>query len=391
MALRFDTDFESGQGSDFREAQPGRIRFDIPCDTESDDRQWFYFAVEGGAGRNLEFNLERTNETNMLSHWDSCRPVISSDGGKTWRRIDDSAWHHDRERCVYTFRVAIQSERDLIAYHYPYTVSDHRRKVEEWRAHRAVAHEIAGRSIDRREIDLLRIGEGDKPAKERRGIWVTARQHAGESPASFVVEAFLDFVLSEDPRARALRNHVLINVVPMINPDGVAVGNYRDNLKGINLNRVWNAADPESSPEVLGVTDSVAAWAADGNPYDMYIDFHADSYAHEHYAFRSSKALTPSKTPLGDHYYAETARYMRLIANHAPEFLGGKLVSFTEHPGIAYRYMMHQYHVIGLVPEAGYSDISHGQRAGTWLAPHDHRNVGRAFAIALQELYALPV
>lgn len=36
----------------------------------------------------------------------------------------------------------------------------------------------------------------------------------------------------------------------MLNPDGVIHGNYRTNLAGIDLNRVWDAADRTLSPEI---------------------------------------------------------------------------------------------------------------------------------------------
>ena len=43
-----------------------------------------------------------------------------------------------------------------------------------------------------RNIDLLTIGSGE------RHIVVMARVHPGESPASFIMEGFLEFITSED-------------------------------------------------------------------------------------------------------------------------------------------------------------------------------------------------
>ena len=39
-------------------------------------------------------------------------------------------------------------------------------------------------------------------------------------------------------------------VVPMLNPDGVAFGNYRCNLGGFDLNRVWQQPDPLLHPTI---------------------------------------------------------------------------------------------------------------------------------------------
>jgi murein tripeptide amidase MpaA len=43
---------------------------------------------------------------------------------------------------------------------------------------------------------------------------------------------------------------VVIQVVPMLNPDGVAFGNYRCNLGGYDLNRVWQQPDPLLHPTI---------------------------------------------------------------------------------------------------------------------------------------------
>lgn len=36
----------------------------------------------------------------------------------------------------------------------------------------------------------------------------------------------------------------------MLNPDGVIHGNYRTNLAGIDLNRVWDCTDKYLAPEI---------------------------------------------------------------------------------------------------------------------------------------------
>ena len=77
-----------------------------------------------------------------------------------------------------------------------------------------------------------------------------ARQHPGESPASYVVQGLIDFLVSKHKIAQELREKLIFKVVfylnsfdysvvvfqyqviPMMNPDGVYLGNYRGSLLG---------------------------------------------------------------------------------------------------------------------------------------------------------------
>jgi len=43
----------------------------------------------------------------------------------------------------------------------------------------------------------------------------------------FFISGAIDFLVSSNPTAKILREHIIFKIVPMLNPDGVYHGNYR--------------------------------------------------------------------------------------------------------------------------------------------------------------------
>jgi murein tripeptide amidase MpaA len=61
---------------------------------------------------------------------------------------------------------------------------------------------------------------------------------------------------SED--AKHLRNNVIFKIIPMLNPDGVIIGNTRTSFAGKDLNRRYYKNTEFVFPEIIGVMDYVS-------------------------------------------------------------------------------------------------------------------------------------
>ena len=83
---------------------------------------------------------------------------------------------------------------------------------------------------------FLRIGAITSPKFK---IICIARQHPGETVSSYVMEGFLKFILSDSIESQWLKRNCEVIVVPMVNIDGVQLGNFRCDIFGSDLNRVW--------------------------------------------------------------------------------------------------------------------------------------------------------
>lgn len=75
----------------------------------------------------------------------------------------------------------------------------------------------------------------DKPT-----VFISSRVHPGETPASFVLNGILEFLIDEhNEQAKILRENFVFKIIPILNPDGVYRGYYRMDTKNQNLNRYY--------------------------------------------------------------------------------------------------------------------------------------------------------
>uniref|UniRef100_A0A8C3MSY2 Peptidase M14 domain-containing protein n=1 Tax=Geospiza parvula TaxID=87175 RepID=A0A8C3MSY2_GEOPR len=135
-------------------------------------------------------------------------------------------------------------------------------------------------------LALLRLGPSVmqgaianlRPGAEQKVVFITARVHPGETPSSFVCQGIIDFLVSHHPIAKVLRDHLVFKIAPMLNPDGVYLGNYRCSLLGFDLNRHWANPSPWAHPTLHGVKELIIDMY--NNPkinLEFYIDIHAHS------------------------------------------------------------------------------------------------------------------
>ncbi|CAK0908329.1 unnamed protein product [Prorocentrum cordatum] len=134
------------------------------------------------------------------------------------------------------------------------------------------------RQLERYPPDLPLRGEPPRHFPGRPVAFFSARVHPGETPGQFALLGALRLLLSEDPRAAALREAFVFKVVPMLNPDGVARGHYRTNSRGLNLNRHYDAPVRAEHEAVWSVRRLLEYWAETRGERErllLYVDFHA--------------------------------------------------------------------------------------------------------------------
>lgn len=67
-------------------------------------------------------------------------------------------------------------------------------------------------------------------------------------------------------------------IVPMLNPDGVIMGNNRVSISGSDLNREFLNPDRNLHPEIYYLKDHVNKLIENNQKPYLYIDMHSHSY-----------------------------------------------------------------------------------------------------------------
>jgi len=110
---------------------------------------------------------------------------------------------------------------------------------------------------------------------KKRYVFISSRVHPGETPASYMFNSLLRFLVSkEDPRAKALRDNFVMVLIPMLNPDGVYRGHYRVDTHGLNLNRMYLSPNVVEHPTIYAAREIVLELNKSKRLF-LYCDLHA--------------------------------------------------------------------------------------------------------------------
>ena len=124
-------------------------------------------------------------------------------------------------------------------------------------------------------LDILYISNFSSTQSEinsRQSIIFTARVHPGETSGSYVIESVINNLLNNSEQSNNLLNKYIFKIVPMLNPDGVIHGHYRNNILGKDLNRMWQEPKDNETPTIYYLKKLISI----NKPF-FFCDFHGHS------------------------------------------------------------------------------------------------------------------
>ncbi|XP_008109930.2 cytosolic carboxypeptidase 2 isoform X1 [Anolis carolinensis] len=295
--LLFESRFESGNLQ--KAVRVGKYEYELTLRTDlytSKHTQWYYFRVQN-TRKDAIYRFTIVNLMKAKSLYSvGMKPLLYSQKdaqlhGVGWRRegSDIKYYKYNTEdgQTLYclTWTMSFRHSHDTcyFAHFYPYTYSDLQRYLltlvnnpvcSQYCKLRPLCSSLAGNMVY-----LLTITNPSKSAAfaaAKKVIVLSARVHPGETNSSWVMRGFLDFILSDAPDAQLLRDLFIFKIVPMLNPDGVIVGNYRCSLAGRDLNRNYRTLLKESFP-CIWYTRAMVKRVLEEREILLYCDLHGHS------------------------------------------------------------------------------------------------------------------
>ncbi|XP_077325303.1 cytosolic carboxypeptidase 3 isoform X3 [Lithobates pipiens] len=296
--LVFESRFESGNL--LKAVQVGKHEYELTLRTDLyTDRhtQWYYFRVTNmRAGFLYRFTIINfMKPTSLYNH--GMRPLMYSEKEATtrqrgWQRIGDEIKYYKNNlgqggqsyySLSWTFRFPHSRDVCYFAHCYPYTYSNLQDYLagiasdperSKYCKMRVLCHSLAGNIVY--VLTITSPSPAAKGCKKKKAVILTARVHPGETNSSWVMKGFLDYILSSQIDAQLLRDTFVFKVVPMLNPDGVIVGNYRCSLTGRDLNRNYKSRLKDSFPSIW-FTRNMIKRVMEEREILLYCDLHGHS------------------------------------------------------------------------------------------------------------------
>jgi len=298
--VQFNWDFESGFAGTFSfDVNQNFWILNLAPDNGNEElperyRRTFFFRASNVSGIHLQIMIEDV-------YWLCGNVPVASFDGSSWFRLDP-AINGDS-----FIDVSVPENQDeiFISYTFPYTVSRKDDMLSQIAQSSFVEIDVLGLSEEHdsvpdwaRTVDLITITNQESNVTSKKKIWIHARVHSGEIPPSYAVEGLVNWLVSDPSHETEwLRDNCIIHIVPMVNPSGVFLGNYRTNAQSHNLENQWCQApeidDISPFPEIQAIKEKLDLLNQDGEPVVLALNLHATQTQPRegHFHF---KHITPS-------------------------------------------------------------------------------------------------
>ncbi|XP_067655304.1 cytosolic carboxypeptidase 2-like isoform X4 [Haliotis asinina] len=318
--LVFESRFESGNLA--KAVQVGEydyelwLRYDLYTNKHT---QWYYFRVSNTrANVKYRFTIVNFMKPDSLYNY-GMKPLMYSEKDALQRKVGwvrsgmDIKYYRnnlryetsrgDRPFYSQTWVVQMNHNHDTVYFShcFPYTYTDLQDYLLEVSndpiKSRICKQRVLCRTLAGNLVYVLTItspSQNPEDIKHKKAVVVTSRVHPGESNSSWMMKGFLDYLTGNSADAKLLRDTFIFKIVPMLNPDGVIVGNYRCSLAGRDLNRNYKTVLKDSYPSVWHTKNMIRKLLQE-REIIVYCDLHGHSRKQNVFIYGCENRHNPSR------------------------------------------------------------------------------------------------
>ncbi|ALO46385.1 M14 family metallopeptidase [Pseudohongiella spirulinae] len=235
-----------------------QLRID-PAFTPVNPSAWYAFQVISDTKQSLQITLSAS------AGFARYAPKASRDG-VNWHTLEFEADEADMQFNLQTDgnTLYVAGQPLIVDAHYARWLNRHATQPDIQLLELGVSEQ--GRAIQ--ALQSLATEQSD----DKSWLLLIGRQHPPEVTGAMAFFTFSDQVLSDTSLAQQFRAEYNLLIIPNVNPDGVAAGNWRHNSRGMDLNRDWHAL---SQAETRAVAAALAERVQSPEELVFALDFHS--------------------------------------------------------------------------------------------------------------------
>ncbi|MFC2130187.1 M14-type cytosolic carboxypeptidase [Bacteroidota bacterium] len=365
-------------------------------------RTWWYVRLDG-VNKNGVTTLEI--EGDGFPGKSVVLPVYSYDRSN-WHRLnpkDIVSTSFDDGLHTYTIQKQFDSSSTVwLARYYPYSLSRLDKFIKTVGKSSFVKFEKIGSSSTGKPIYMLTITDPKVDDKTKKRIWIHSRTHPSETGGSYVIEGIVNYLISqcnENCKCADL-SKLIFNIVPVVNPDGVALGNARVTPdSSFDLERMWlrdkdNYKLKQSCPpEVKAIHSAITNLDKKGPEFIIALNLHSKNAPQnwESFLYTNFKKDNKDFAEEGHSLFKKQLNYAKILSGYYCGDTINVRMSEESGKGIAMKHFPEMWWwlnfkdkvmAVTLETTSGYDGCFE-----EWVTYKDHEYLGEAIAKACNQYY----